>query len=60
MAVPKRRHSRTRRDKRRTNWKLAAPTTSTCDHCGALKRPHHVCAACGYYSGREVTTPAED
>ena len=59
MAVPKRRHSKTRRDKRRTNWKLAAPATGACSNCGAVKRPHHVCAACGFYAGREVTEAAE-
>jgi large subunit ribosomal protein L32 len=25
-----------------------------CANCGELKRPHHVCAACGHYDGREV------
>ena len=25
-----------------------------CPNCGELKRPHHVCEACGYYDGREV------
>ncbi|NIR31140.1 MAG: 50S ribosomal protein L32, partial [Gammaproteobacteria bacterium] len=23
-------------------------------NCGELKRPHHVCAACGHYKDREV------
>ena len=59
MAVPKRRHSKTRRDKRRANWKLAAPSLSTCSHCGVFKRPHHVCGACGHYGGREVMEAAE-
>jgi large subunit ribosomal protein L32 len=59
MAVPKRRHSKTRRNKRRTNWTLGRPGLSACAHCGALKRPHHVCTACGYYGEREVTQPAE-
>ena len=25
-----------------------------CANCGELKRPHHICAACGYYDDREV------
>ncbi len=59
MAVPKRRHSKTRRDKRRTNWKLAVPAMSKCPQCDATKRPHQVCAQCGYYAGREIIEPAE-
>ena len=39
MAVPKRKHSKARRDKRRSNvWKLEAPTL----------------VKCGYYKGVEV------
>ena len=35
MAVPKRRTSKARRDKRRNNlWKLTAPTLVKCDRCG--------------------------
>lgn len=54
MALPKRRHSSTRRDKRRANWKLEAPGISKCSHCGATKRPHYVCGDCGYYRDEEV------
>lgn len=25
-----------------------------CPNCGELKRPHHLCASCGYYNGKEV------
>jgi large subunit ribosomal protein L32 len=59
MAVPKRRHSKTRRDKRRTNWKLASPALNVCSHCGATKRPHQVCMQCGHYGDREIIEPAE-
>ena len=55
MAVPKRRVSKTRRDKRRSNvWKLDAPTLVKCTKCGAYKRPHRVCSHCGFYNGREI------
>ena len=55
MAVPKRKVSRTRRDKRRTNvWKLEAPALCRCTQCGELKLPHRVCGNCGFYKGREV------
>ena len=54
MALPKRRHSRTRRSKRRAQWKLSRPNTIPCDHCGQPKRPHRICSHCGYYKGEEV------
>ena len=44
MAVPKRKQSKARRDKRRSNvWKLEAPTLVKCPQCGELKVPHQVC-----------------
>lgn len=55
MAVPKKKVSKARRDKRRSSvWKLDAPALSKCTQCGELKMPHRVCPACGYYKGREV------
>jgi large subunit ribosomal protein L32 len=54
MAVPKRKTSTARRDKRRSNWKLQAPALATCGHCGAVKQPHRVCGTCGFYNGVEV------
>ncbi|MBM3313866.1 50S ribosomal protein L32 [candidate division WOR-3 bacterium] len=54
MPLPKRRHSRQRGRKRRTGWKLAAPTIVDCPHCHEPKPPHRVCPHCGYYAGKEV------
>lgn len=55
MAVPKRKTSRQRRNKRRSSvWKLDVPTLVKCSHCGELKAPHRVCRVCGYYNGREI------
>lgn len=55
MAVPKRRVSKTRRDKRRSShWKLTAPTIVVCPKCKEYKLPHKVCKACGFYDGVEV------
>jgi large subunit ribosomal protein L32 len=61
MAVPKRKTSKSRRDKRRTHVTLPAQTVVACPHCHSPKRPHHVCPTCGTYRGREVEpleTPA--
>ena len=55
MAVPKRKHSKARRDKRRSNvWKIKVPTLMKCPQCGEFKLPHRICKACGYYKGREI------
>lgn len=54
MAVPARKTSRTRRDKRRTHDKLRVPGMTECDHCGELKSSHHVCRSCGTYKGRDI------
>ncbi len=52
MAVPKRKVSKARRDKRRANWKLTAPQLVRCPECGAYRLPHRICPACGMYNGR--------
>jgi len=54
MAVPKSKISKSRRDMRRAHDALPASTYAECPNCGELKRPHHLCAACGHYDGREV------
>ncbi len=60
MAVPKRRVSKTRRDKRRSSvWKMNAPELQKCPNCGEFKRTHRVCAECGYYNGRQVVVKEE-
>ena len=61
MAVPKRRQTSTRRDKRRAQHKLQAPRVNECPVCHQPKRPHRVCPTCKTYRGREVEplgTPA--
>lgn len=57
MAVPKRRHSGTRRDTRRAHDFLSTTGSQSCPACGEAKRPHRVCPACGNYKGREVIAP---
>lgn len=58
MAVPKKKVSKSRRDMRRSHHALTAEKAIECPNCGEIKRPHHVCASCGYYDGREVTGSA--
>lgn len=59
MAVPKRKTTTARRDKRRTHWKVASPALARCSHCGHLVVPHRVCDNCGFYAGKEVIEPAD-
>jgi len=60
MAVPKRRTSKAKRDKRRSHDGLTAPTQGTCAQCGGPKVPHRVCASCGTYRGRTVIVTDEE
>lgn len=52
MAHPKRKISKTRRDKRRTHYKASAETVATCSNCGSPVLYHRVCNECGYYKGK--------
>lgn len=54
MAVPKRKVSKARRNKRRANWKLTAPNLSTCSKCGELVMSHRACKSCGTYKNKLV------
>lgn len=52
MAHPKRKTSKTRRDKRRTHYKAVVPTVVSCTNCGSPVIYHRVCMNCGYYKGK--------
>lgn len=54
MAVPKRKTSKARRDKRKANWKLTAPNLATCPKCGEFVMPHRACKSCGTYKSKVV------
>jgi len=57
MAVPQNRISKTRKRKRRTHFKLQAPTMAICPNCGEMTLSHTVCKKCGYYKGKQVVEP---
>ncbi|MCH8928149.1 MAG: 50S ribosomal protein L32 [Candidatus Marinimicrobia bacterium] len=59
MALPKRKISKTRRDKRRTHYKAIASTLITCSKCLQPKLAHRICPNCGYYNGRSVIAASE-
>ena len=54
MAVPKKKTSQSRMGMRRSHHALTIQAFAECSNCGETKRPHHVCAHCGHYAGREV------
>ncbi|MEJ2696406.1 MAG: 50S ribosomal protein L32 [Candidatus Sulfobium sp.] len=54
MANPTHRHSRSRRDKRRANWKGQRPNLNECPECKEMKLPHRACPGCGTYNGHKV------
>ncbi len=54
MAVPKRKKSKSKRNKRRTHQKVAVPNLTRCPQCGEARLPHHACPSCGTYKGRTV------
>ena len=57
MAVPKKRQSSARRDKRRAHDAVSAPRPNECPQCHSPRLPHRVCPTCGTYAGREVIAP---
>jgi len=59
MPNPKKRHSKARKNKRRSHDALSGPAVSVCPQCLEPKRPHHVCPKCGTYRGREVVQTEE-
>ena len=59
MAVPKRKVSKARRDKRRSNnSKLYMPGMVKCSNpeCNEMVLAHRVCKVCGFYGGKQVIT----
>ena len=59
MAVPKRKVTPSRRDKRRSHHALKSVNLIECPNCGETKLPHHLCKSCGQYREREVLEAAE-
>jgi large subunit ribosomal protein L32 len=53
-ALPKKKHSQGRKNRRRSQDKLSVAALILCSHCRRPHVSHHVCPHCGYYAGREV------
>jgi large subunit ribosomal protein L32 len=59
MPVPKRRTSKSKRNKRRAHDALTAVNVISCPQCGEPALPHRICRHCGTYRGRQLTEIAE-
>ncbi|MCO5184764.1 MAG: 50S ribosomal protein L32 [Anaerolineae bacterium] len=60
MAVPKRKMSRTRRDRRRAHDRLQTTQLVACNNCGVMKLPHVMCPSCRTYRGRQILPEFEE
>lgn len=56
MPVPKRKKAKQKTRSRKAQWfnEAKIPAKSTCPQCKKDKLPHHACANCGTYAGRQV------
>lgn len=54
MAVPKRKQTTGRRDRRRAHDRWMPTAICNCPQCGNPKQAHTVCKVCGFYRKREV------
>ena len=54
MPVPKKKTSKSRRDKRRYQGVPQAIAVVVCPQCGSPTRAHHMCPTCNTYKGREI------
>ncbi len=60
MAVPKKKHSKSRtRRRRKINGKLGLPTLVTSPESGELVRRHRVDLSSGFYRGKRVISEDE-
>jgi len=59
MAVPKRKTSKSRRNKRRSHIKFMSKNIIEDKKSGEYRLPHHVDLKTGFYKGRQVFKPKD-
>jgi large subunit ribosomal protein L32 len=59
MAIPKRKTSKGRKNRRRAHDGLKKPSVVKCPQCNQPKPPHRACPGCGFYKGRHVMSIKE-
>lgn len=60
MALPKRRQSHARKNKRRSQYKIKPIQVIECPKCHSPKLPHRVCPNCGNYKDKLVLPPKKE
>lgn len=61
MAVPKKKTSKSKRDKRRSHHALVLnQAIEECPKCHETKLLHRVCQHCGYYRGKDILKLPEE
>lgn len=53
-AQPKRKISKSRKNRRRAHDSLSAPALASCPKCKKSRRPHFLCSYCGHYGEKPV------
>ncbi len=59
-ALPKRKISRGRRNRRRAHDALTPVHLVRCPECGEMRQPHRMCPACRTYKGIQVLPAFEE
>jgi len=54
MSVPKQRHTKGRRNRRRANIKIFSKNFIGCLQCKKMIKRHTACPFCGYYKGKKT------
>jgi len=52
--VQVKRHTKGKRNRRRSHLALKKTFLAACSKCDREVLPHHICAHCGFYDGKEV------
>jgi large subunit ribosomal protein L32 len=59
MAVPQKKISKSRKNKRRSHHGLGGTSLGRCPRCNQAVKPHEICGNCGYYRGRRQVIDRE-
>jgi large subunit ribosomal protein L32 len=59
-ALPKRKISKGRRNRRRSQDFLKEPALASCPKCGKDRKPHFVCSYCGHYGEAKTASKKKE